>query len=166
MAFVYRTQEPDLEYHLVLDNPIYLQVPPFFLEGKTDWKPGIQNPSILPEALSGQPMILLKKGRGMRNAADRLLMQFQITPGKIVETESIHLARSLVQLNKGFTFVPSIGIHHFSRSDHSSFYCQIKDYPMNRSLYCCYRKNGYLTEAERFLIDLIPGMPLFNYNTH
>lgn len=158
LAFISHTEEPDLEYHLVLDNPTYLQVPPFFLEGKKDWKPGIQNPAILPEELSGQPLILLKKGRGMRTVADRLLMQFQLTPGKVIETANIHLARDLVQLNKGFTFVPGIGIHHFSRNDHSSFYCQIKDYPMKRGLYCCHRKRRYLTEAERFLIDLIPQL--------
>lgn len=156
MAFVYRTDEPDLEYQMVLENPVYLQVPPFFLEGKEGWNPGISNPSISPEDLSGQPLILLKKGRGMREMADRLLVRFPITPGKIIETENIHLARSLVHLNKGFTFVPSVAIHRLSQNGHQSFYCSLRDYPMKRSLYCCYRKYGYLTEAERFLIHLIP----------
>lgn len=156
MAFVYQTDDSELEYRLILENPIYLQVPPFFMKGQSIWKPGSQNPPILPEALSGQPMILLKKGRSMREMADRLLMQFQITPGKVIETENIHLASSLVNLNKGFTFVPSIAMHHFSGSDNTSFYCQVKDYPMKRSLYCCYRKHGYLTVGERFLINMIP----------
>jgi LysR family cyn operon transcriptional activator len=156
MAFVYQTDDPELEYRLFLENPIYLQVPPYFLEHKTLWKPGSQNPSILPESLSGQPMILLKKGRSMREVADRFLMQYQITPGKVIETENIHLASSLVRLNKGFTFVPSIAMHHFSRSNNTNYYCQIKDYPMKRSLYCCYRKHGYLTAGEQFLINMIP----------
>ena len=156
MAFVYQTDDPELEYRLILENPIYLQVPPFFMKEQSNWKPGSQNSPILPEALSGQPMILLKKGRSMREMADRLLMQFQITPGKVIETENIHLAGSLVNLNKGFTFVPSIAMHHFSGSDNTSSYCQVKDYPMKRSLYCCYRKHGYLTEGERFLINMIP----------
>ena len=34
-------------------------------------------------------------------------------------------------------------------------YCQVKDYPMKRSLYCCYRGQSYQTEAERYLISLI-----------
>lgn len=156
MAFVYQTDDPELEYGLFLENPIYLQVPPFFIKEQPDWSPGRQNPAIMPETLSGQPMILLKKGRSMRELADRFLMQYQITPGKVIETENIHLASSLVNLNKGFTFVPSIAMHHFSRSDNASFYCQIKDYPMKRSLYCCYRKQGYLTMGERFLINIIP----------
>lgn len=158
MAFIYQTDDPELEYRLFLNNPIYLQVPPFFLEGRTSWKPGIQNPPLPPEVLSGQPMILLKKGHGMRETADRLLMQFQITPGKVIETENIHLASSLACLNKGFTLIPSIAVHDFSQNDGASFYCQIKDYPMTRPLYYCYRKNGYLTEAEQFLIHLIPKM--------
>lgn len=156
MAFVYQTDDPDLEYRLVLDNPIYLQVPPFFLEGQRIWNTGTQNPDISPRLLNGQPMILLKKGRGMREAADRLMMQFEITPGKIIETENIHLAGNLVRLNKGFTFVPSIAVHHFTANTHTSYYCQLEHYPMKRPLYCCYRKYGYLTEAERFLITLIP----------
>jgi LysR family cyn operon transcriptional activator len=156
MAFVYQTDDPELEYRLFLENPVYLQVPPFFLKGQANWRPGSHNPSILPESLSGQPLILLKMGRSMREVADRFLMQFQITPGKVIETENIHLASSLVSLNKGFTFVPSIAMQHFSRSDNTSFYCQVKDYPMKRSLYCCYRKHGYLTAGERFLINMIP----------
>lgn len=156
MAFVYQTDDPDLEYRLILENPIYLQVPPFFLEGQMAWTPGIQNPTIPPQLLDRQPMILLKKGRGMREAADRLMMQFQLTPGKVIETENIHLAGNLVRLNRGFTFVPSIAVHHFTANSHTSYYCQVKDYPMKRPLYCCYRKYGYLTEAERFLLTLIP----------
>lgn len=154
MAFVRKTDDPDLEYHLVLENPIYLQVPPFFKKDQASWKPGIQNSPIEPEMLSGQPLILLKKRRGMREAADRFLMQFRITPGKIIETENIHLAQNLVRLNRGFTFVPSIAVNPFYQNDSSSFYCQIKDYPMNSSLYCCYRKNSYLTEAEQYLMNL------------
>lgn len=156
MAFVYRSDDPELEYRLFLENPIYLQVPPFFVKEQPKWRPGSQNPPILPESLSGQPMILLKKGRSMREMADRLLAQFHITPGKVIETENIHLASSLVSLNKGFTFVPSIAMHHFSGSDNTGFYCQVKDYPMKRSLYCCYRKHGYLTVGERFLINMLP----------
>lgn len=158
MAFVYQSEqpEPDLEYQLMLENPIYVQVPPFFLEEQTAWQPGTQNPDISPQALDGQPMILLKKGRGMRAVADRLMIQFQITPGRVIETENIHLAGKLARLNKGFTFVSSIAVHHFTASSHTSYYCQVQDYPMKRPLYCCYRKYGYLTEAERFLITLAP----------
>lgn len=155
MAFVYQADDPELEYRLVLENHIYLQVPPFFLKGQSNWSPGSQNPPILPELLSGQPIILLKKGRGMREIVDRFLMHFQITPGKVIETENIHLASSLASLNKGFTFVPSIAIRHFTGGNNSSFYCQVKGHPMKRSLYCCYRKHGYLTVGERFLMDML-----------
>lgn len=156
MALVYQTEDDELEYRLLLENPVYIQVPPFFLSRRTDWKPGIQNPDILPESLSGQPMILLKKGRGMRDVAERLMIESKISFGKVIETENIHLASALVCLNRGFTFIPSIAIHRLFRSDNTSFYCQVKDHPMKRSLYCCYRKKGYLTEAERFLIEIIP----------
>ena len=158
LAFVYQTNEQDLGYRMVLENPIYLQVPSFFMKGSNVWKPGTDNPALSPSSLSGQPMILLKKGRGMREAADRFLMQYQISPSRIIETENIHLAQSLVTLDKGFTFVPSIAIWQSRPNDSAGFFCEIEHYPMYRSLYCCYRKYGYLTEAERFLINLIPDI--------
>lgn len=150
MALVYHTEEPELNYELVLENPIYLQIPPCFFNDKTK-----HNEYLQPEQLSNQPLILLKKGRGMREIADRFLTQFQIAPSKIIETDNIHLASSLVCLNKGFTFVPSIAVHHFSQNNSPYIYSEIDNYPMKRNLYCCYRKSGYLTKAERFLIDLI-----------
>lgn len=98
-----------------------------------DHQPSLETP----KALSGQPMVLLKKGRGMRIIADQFMLQFGISPGKLIETENIHLANSLVCLNKGFTFVPGMAVHL-----------------MHRKLYCCYRKGRYLTEAESYLMDL------------
>lgn len=156
IAFVYQGNDSELQYHLFLKNPVYLQVPEFFLVGRNNWKPGRHNPSIRPESLSGQPMILLKKGHGMREAADHFLMQYQIAPGKIVETESIHVASRLVSLGKGFTFVPSIATYNFSGYDNYQFYCQIQGYMPKRDLYCCYRNDEYLSEAERFLIYRMP----------
>lgn len=158
MALVYQTIDEDLEYHLLLNNTVYIQVPPFFLNRRTDWKPGIQNPAIAAELLSGQPMILLKKGRGMREVAEHFMIQSKISFGKVIETENIHLASGLVCLNRGFTFIPSIAIHRLFKNDNTNFYCQVEDYPMKRSLYCCHRKKGYLTEAERFLIEIIPNI--------
>lgn len=62
MALVYQTGDPDLEYWLVLDNPVYLQAPPSFVVEQDNWAPDIDNPPIPPQALMGQPFILLKRG--------------------------------------------------------------------------------------------------------
>ncbi len=158
LAFVYETQDKELDYRLALQDTIYLQVPNFYFEKQIGWHSGIGNLPLPPKALSGQPMVLLKKGRGMRIIADQFMLQFGISPGKLIETENIHLANSLVCLNKGFTFVPGMAVHQFDKCGKSGTYCEVQGYPMYRKLYCCYRKGRYLTEAERYLMDLIPKL--------
>ena len=155
LALVRRHDDPDLTYKLVMENPVYVQVPPFYFKKKAGYRPGTQNPSIAPSELNGQPIVLLKKGRGMREEAERLFLQYQITPSEVIETENIHLANTLVQLNKGFSFVPDFAVHGFFSDDASSVYCQLSGYSFVRPLYCCYSKNRYLTQAELFLLDLI-----------
>ena len=154
LALMYQT-DPELECHMIAENPVYVQVPPAFAEEKTGWKPGKQNPQIEAEALQNQPLILLKKGRGMRAIAEQFLKQFSITPARIFETENIHLASRLAALNRGFTFIPGIAVSPLMQDGQNAYYCQVKDYPMKRSLYCCYQKQSYQTEAERYLISLI-----------
>ena len=154
LALMYQ-QDEDLECRMIAENPVYIQVPPVFAEKMNGWKPGRKNPPIAPECLSGKQLILLKKGRGMRAIADRFLERFEVHPARVFETENIHLASSLVALNRGFTFIPGISVSPLMQGERSAYYCQVKDYPMKRSLYCCYRKQGYLTEAERCLISLI-----------
>lgn len=154
LALMYRT-DPDLECHMIAENPVYIQVPPAFTEGKTGWKPGKQNPQIEAEALQNQSLILLKKGRGMREIAEQFLKQFSIEPARIFETENIHLASRLAALNRGFTFIPGIAVSPLMQDEQRGYYCQVKGYPMKRNLYCCYRKQSYQTEAERYLIGRI-----------
>ena len=154
LAFMYQT-DPELECHMIAENLVYIQVPPAFTEGKTGWKPGKQNPQIEAQMLQNQSLILLKKGRGMRAIAEQFLKQFSITPERVFETENIHLASRLAALNRGFTFIPGIAVSPLMQDGQNGYYCQVKDFPMKRSLYCCYRGQSYQTEAERYLISLI-----------
>lgn len=154
LALVYQ-QDEDLDCFMIAENPVYIQVPPAFVKERQGWMPGKKNPFLLPEDLSGQKLILLKKGRGMRAIADHFLEHFEIQPGRIFETENMHLASSLAELNRGFTFLPGISVSPLMQNGPCGYYSQIKDYPMKRSLYCCHRKEGYLTEAEQYLIGLI-----------
>ena len=162
LALVRSPNDPELTYELVMENPVYVQVPPFYFRKKAGYRPGTQNPSIAPSELNGQPIVLLKKGRGMREEAERLFLQHQITPSEVIETENIHLANTLVQLNKGFSFIPDFAVHGFFSDDASSVYCQLDGYSFVRPLYCCFSHHRYLTQAERFLLDLIRQMNVDN----
>ena len=155
LALVRRKDDDALDYQLVMENPVYLQIPAFYSEAHPGYQPGTQNPSLDPAALNGEPIILLKKGRGLREEADRLFLQYNITPGTILETENMHLAHELAHLNKGFTFIPDFAVRDFFHDDASSVYCQLKGYSFVRPLYCCFSRHRYLTQAEHFLLDLI-----------
>lgn len=156
MALVYQNYDSALNYHFIYENPIYIQVPPTFAT-KNEMRNTIETfASISAASLANQPMILLKKGRELREIADRFFETFQLVPNKILETENIHLASNLVSLGKGFTFVPAIFLRDSSPNKDNNFYVQITDYPLKRELYCCHRKNAYLTEAEQFLIRKLP----------
>jgi LysR family cyn operon transcriptional activator len=157
MALIYQTDRLELDYQLVLNNSVFIQLPPAFYFDYCKKFGEHQNILLRPEDLSNQPMILLKRGRGLREIAERLFLQFNISPSRIIETDSIHLASTLVNLNKGFTFVPSITADQFAQDNRRCHFGEIENYPIERNLYCCYRKSKYLTKAEQFLIDLIPN---------
>lgn len=216
LALVRKQETSELSYERVMENPVYLQLPPFYVEAcggvaraqlhdeaarsqmtdaepetedgrqihglsrpaqvatetgdgqmeggvepspaRCSFRPGTGNPSISPQVLNGQPVVLLKEGRGLREETDRLFLQYGITPSKIVETENIHLAHQLVNLNKGFTFIPDFAVHDFFHDDAESIYRQLDGYTMTRPLYACYARNRYLTAAERHLIELIAAL--------
>ena len=160
LALVRKQEDTDLSYELVMENPVYVQVPPFYFKKKAGYRPGTQNLPIIPSELNDQPIVLLKKGRGLREEAERLFLQYQINPSEVIETENIHLANTLVQLNKGFSFIPDFAVHGFFSDDAASVYCRLSGYSFVRPLYCCYSKNRYLTQAERFLLNLITKITL------
>lgn len=160
LALVRKQEDTDLSYELVMENPVYVQVPPFYFKKKAGYRPGTQNLPIIPSELNDQPIVLLKKGRGLREEAERLFLQYQINPSEVIETENIHLANTLVQLNKGFSFIPDFAVHGFFSDDAASVYCRLSGYSFVRPLYCCYSKNRYLTQAERFLLNLIAKITL------
>jgi len=165
LALVRSQDKSELSYTLVMESPVYLQIPPAYAKDHPELHPGIHNPPISPEVLNGQPIILLKKGRGLREGAERLFLQYNIAPSSILETENMHLAHELVHLNKGFTFIPDFAARDFFHDDAFSIYCPLDSYSFVRPLYCCYASHRYLTKAERFLIQLITNSTDSTENT-
>lgn len=159
MALVYQTNDPELEYQPLRTDPIYLQVPAPFAQTQPQLHPGVDNPPLPPDVLDGQPFILLKKGRGMRQTAQQLFEQFHITPGRVIETENIHVANRLVHLGRGFTLVPGLTARRFFYNDDNSIYCPVEGAVLERTLYACCRKNEYRSRAQQYLLKLIADIP-------
>ena len=157
IALVYHTDVDSLEYEKLIDNNVYVQVPPWFAQEQGWDKSLSKGRTIDAHFMDRQSMILLKKGRGMREISDQFFEHFQINPEKQMETDNIHLAQHLAQIGWGFTFVPEIAIRHKLRHNVKNVYCtEIQEWPMQRTLYCCHRKTEYLTSAEQFLVQELP----------
>lgn len=154
LALTYYNTNPNLEYKFLAKDPVYLVAPPMFYHSQTDWRFGIENALLNPKELEGKPMILLKKGKGMRKIADMFFTQNAVSPQIILETNSIHLAYNLVQENKGFTFLPGVAVKSLHQLKPGVFY-QMQDYMMERNFYACFRKGSYLSTSIRYLIQLI-----------
>lgn len=159
LALVYHTHHTTLQYTKIMENRVYLQVPPSIVKEREalgeKWYPGTQNPAIPIKLLQDQSMILLKEGRGMRKVADSLFTLYHIEPRHIMETTSIHFCSQLTDLDKGFTFVPSMVLQRYNLEVPQSFYCQLEEQAINRPIYCCYKEYAYLTSAEKSLITFM-----------
>lgn len=154
IAFVYDSSNPELTYEKSFNDNVYIQVPKSFITDNNKWSPGINNPKLHSKDLSGQDFILLKHGRGMRDIADDVMDKLKIIPGRIIEIDNIHLAGKLVALNRGFTFMPGIAISGLQDSITVNYYTTLYKTPIQRTLFACYRKNAYISKAERYIMDL------------
>lgn len=107
------------------------------------------------QMLNGQPFITLRKGTGMHQVTEAFFEKFAIMPGRIRETDNIHIANILVRLNRGFALVSNMATRNFFYNDAESAYCTMASSMIERTIYACSRRNEYRTEAERFLTSLI-----------
>ena len=154
LALTYYNTNPNLEYRFLAKDPVYLVAPPFFYQSHTDWRFGFQNSLLKPEELEGKPMILFKKGKGMREVADMFFSQNAVAPKIILETNSILLAYNLVQEDKGFTFLPGVAVKSLFHLKPGVFF-ELQDCIMERNFYACFRKGSYLSPSIRYLIQSI-----------
>ncbi len=155
MAFLYQVDPSLLDTEIVLEDTIYIQVPDFLIRTRSDLHYGVNDVEILPRLLMGASMVLLKEGRGMRALADRFFQQNGIQPGRIIETENLHLANRLTCMDKGFTFIPGVATNMLLPH---SIYCKIQGNDLKRKLFCCYRKGRYISTAEKYLNHLISSL--------
>lgn len=156
LGLTYLTGEPGLTYQQVLCDRIFLEIPPAIpTNGLPVQKQRAGIPQLAsPDFLDGQPFILLKQERGMRQLADAFFRQHDLHPRIVLETDSITLAHDLVQKNLGFTFLPGIALPALSAGQQIRI-CEFADAPLTRTLYMAYRQNQYMTRALSALIQLI-----------
>lgn len=109
LAITYENDHPDLDCLVLHHDPVRIQVPPYFAAEHPEIHPGINDFPLTPQMINGQPFITLRKGTGMHQVTESFFEKFAIMPGRILETDNMHIANILVRLNRGFALVSNMG---------------------------------------------------------
>jgi DNA-binding transcriptional LysR family regulator len=65
---------------------------------------------VLPQDLSGEPLVLTEAGCGYRMLFDTIMAQFDIKPRSVIETGNVQAIRQLVLSGMGITFLPQTAV--------------------------------------------------------
>ncbi|GIO10925.1 putative HTH-type transcriptional regulator YcgK [Cohnella xylanilytica] len=140
--------EPSLAYEPIIEEEIFLAVPPEHRLAAAAAGPSSRSVAIA--ELKDEPFVLLKKGQGFRAIAHELCAAAGFSPRAEFESSNIETVQSLVAAGMGIAFVP----HMVARSPvngHVPVYVRLKGRP-TRTLVIAYRKGRYLSNAAEAFI--------------
>ncbi|CAM3896346.1 LysR family transcriptional regulator [Cohnella lubricantis] len=138
--------EPSLAYESIIEEEIYLTVPPDHRLASAAGKRAV------PVAdLKDEPFVLLKKGQGFRAIAHNLCAEAGFSPRVAFESNNIETVQSLVAAGMGIAFVPRM-MARKPTNGLTPVYVRLEGAPA-RTLVIAYRKGRYLSRAAEAFID-------------
>ncbi|MBB6636767.1 LysR family transcriptional regulator [Cohnella thailandensis] len=140
--------EPSLTYEPIIEEELYLAVPPDHPLALS----GSKEPIDLAD-MKDEPFVLLKRGQGFRAIAYDLCQQAGFAPRVVFESSNIETVQSLVAAGMGIGFVPHMVARSGLGSSHTPVYIRMKNRP-TRTLVIAYRKGRYLSNAAEAFIDI------------
>ncbi len=145
-------QEKSLDHISLIDEEIYLAVPP--KHPLADKKDGVS----LPE-LADEPFILLKKGQGFRHTSIQLCEDAGFSPRIVFESSNIETVQSLVAAGMGIAFVPQM-VARAGWSQHTPVYLTIREpYTPFRTIVIAHKRDRYMTKAaDAFIQTMLEAM--------
>lgn len=141
--------EPALEYQPLIDEEIWLALPPHHPLAERS----LQGDPIDVRQLEEEPFILLKKGQGFRQIALDLCRGAGFEPRVVFESSNIETVQSLVAAGMGIAFVPSM-VSRRQWSELAPVYAILSNRP-TRTLVIAHRKGRYLSKAAEAFIATI-----------
>jgi len=145
-------QEKSLEYIPLVEEEVYLAVPPKHpLAAQTE--------GISLSSFASEPFILLKKGQGFRHTSIQLCEDAGFTPQIVFESSNIETVQSLVAAGMGVAFVPQM-VARAGWSEHAPAYLTIKEpYTPYRTIVISHKRDRYVTKAtEAFIRTMLEIM--------
>ena len=106
---------------------------------------------------SNHPFVMLSDGQMLRNVCLSLCSQEGFAPQTAVECRSLQTAYSMAEAGIGVTIVPELVVRH-TLSSHKLHFGVIGEIPLIRKIAVTYRKDRYLSEDAKVLIELMQEM--------
>lgn len=137
-------KEPNFEYQALLQEKIFLALPPNYPLPKQLRKAPF--PLITLEQFRNEPFIMLKKNQALHILAATLFKQAGFKPRILMEIGNIDATIAMVMENLGLAFVPDTIVKN-SNVKHTPIYCTIDILFPSREVVFAYRKGHPLTPA-------------------
>lgn len=145
IGLTYRNDESDLDHIPVFRDEIVVIAPG---TGTGELR------TISVHDLQGQDVILLKKGRRVRQQTDAILEKYHVTPNVILETDSLRLCIEMAMNGQGYTFTPKILLRTLKAYD-DAVQCVFEEERIDRTLYMISRKDTYFSQAMTSIQEII-----------
>ena len=100
---------------------------------------------------------LLKKGHGIRTALEAIFMEHGIQTGHVFETTSNETAYRLATVGMGLSIVPESSII-LSAAVKKPYVYSISEKGIFWNIAAVYRSRDFLTEGQKYLVDLMKGL--------
>ncbi len=145
IGLTYRNAEPDLE-HIMIDDDEVLAIAPGRDENSKK--------TISIYDLQGQNVILLKKGRKIREQVDTILDKYHVQPNILLETDSLHLCIEMALDGQGYSFSPNLLLNR-SAGYSQAVRCTISEERIDRPLYMIRRKDSYFSRSMNRIQEIL-----------
>lgn len=141
-------QERSLDYVPIIEEEIYLAVPPQHPLADSDNR----EEGVSLSEFAQEPFVFLKKGQGFRETSIKLCEDAGFSPNVVFESSNIETVQSLVAAGMGLAFVPRM-VARAQWSKHAPSYLRIKEpYTPYRTIVIAYKKDRYVTKAAEAFI--------------
>ena len=151
-------QHKELVYEVVSQEEMVLAVPEEYrLEQWGVARDGYRYPCLSPEYWREYPFLMLSEDQMSRAFADRYLEKHHIEPKTVLKIRNLGRILFSVQQGLGVTICPAMPILAENGKKVQYFSLESEEGPAVRLTSIAYRKDAYLSVAEKALIGLIKG---------
>ena len=150
-------EHKELIYEMVSQEEMVLAAPEAFgLREFGVYREGYRYPCLSPEHWKDYPFLMLSEDQMSRAFADRYLEKHRLEPKTVLKIRNLGRILFSVQQGLGVTLCPSLPILEEDGNRRVCYFSlESEDGPAVRSTSIAYRRDAYLSVAEKALIELI-----------